>query len=160
MDTNPAVHCEVRDIATRPLEPAEALAFVADPRFGAADLFVGRVRNRSHGRVAVGIDYDVFAPLALEVFAATARAAMDAHVGALKVYVAHAHGRLAVGDVAVVVAVGSPHRDAAFRACRDVIEAVKHRAPIWKREHFEDGASEWSEGCTLCAGHAAEGAPA
>ena len=68
----------------------------------------------------------------------------------LKVYVAHAKGRLAVGDIAVVVAAGTPHRDEAFRACRAVIEAVKHTSPIWKQEHYVDGSSEWSEGCSLC----------
>ena len=68
----------------------------------------------------------------------------------LRIYVAHAKGELAVGDIAVVVAAGSRHRDEAFRACRAVIEGVKHRAPIWKQEHYVDGRSEWSEGCSLC----------
>ena len=65
---------------------------------------------------------------------------------------AHARGRLAVGEVAVVVAAGSPHRDEAFRACRQLIEGVKHQCPIWKQEHFSDGDSLWSEGCSLCEG--------
>jgi molybdopterin synthase catalytic subunit len=74
---------------------------------------------------------------------------------ALKLYIAHAVGRLEVGDVAVVVAAGTPHRDEAFRACRAAIEAVKHATPIWKQEHFEDGDSAWSEGCSLCNAPAA-----
>jgi len=67
--------------------------------------------------------------------------------------IAHARGRLGIGDIAVVVAAGSKHRDEAFRACRMAIEAVKHTSPIWKQEHFSDGDSVWSEGCSLCEGH-------
>ena len=59
-------------------------------------------------------------------------------------------------NVAVVVAAGTPHRDEAFRACRALIEAVKHRAPIWKQEHYVDGSSVWSEGCSLCGQEVAE----
>lgn len=145
--------CLVRDVAYGALDPAEALAFVADERFGGIDIFIGRVRRHSHGREVVGIDYDMFNPLALQVFATAAADAVAAYGPALKVYAAHAKGRLAVGDIAVIVAVGSPHRDEAFRACRDVIETIKHRAPIWKREYYEDGASVWSEGCQLCGEH-------
>jgi molybdopterin synthase catalytic subunit len=115
----------VRNVADGRLDPAEALEFVTDDGFGGFNMFVGRVRRQSHGRLVTGIQYDMF-------------------------YIAHAKGQLGIGDPAVVIAVGSPHRDEAFRACRDVIEAVKHRAPIWKREHFIDGSSEWSEGCSLC----------
>lgn len=140
----------VHDITDAPLDPAEALAFVSDDAFGGIDMFVGRVRRQSHGRAVTGIHYDMFDPLALTVFGRAAATAFQAFGPALKVYVAHAKGRLGIGDIAVVIAVGSPHRDAAFRACREVIEIVKHQAPIWKQEHFIDGSSEWSEGCSLC----------
>jgi molybdopterin synthase catalytic subunit len=151
MATDPSlIQTIVRDIAEAALDPAEALAFVSDDAFGGIDMFIGRVRRQSHGRAVTGIHYDMFDPLALTVFARAAQSAMASFGPALKVYVAHAKGRLAVGDLAVVIAVGSPHRDEAFRACREVIETVKHQAPIWKQEHFVDGASEWSEGCTLC----------
>ena len=154
MVSTDSIHCSVRDIADAALDPAEALAFVADDRFGGIDLFVGRVRRQSHGREVTGIDYDLFDALALTIIAAAATDAVATHGPALKVYAAHAKGALQVGDVAVVVAVGTPHRDAAFRACRDVIEAIKHRAPVWKRERYVDGASAWSEGCSLCQAHA------
>lgn len=157
MAANPTViQTLVQDIGNAALDPAEALAFVSDDAFGGIDIFIGRVRRQSHGRAVTGIHYDMFDPLALTVFLRAAEAAVTAFGPALKVYVAHAKGRLAVGDIAVVIAVGSPHRDEAFRACREVIETVKHQAPIWKQEHFVDGASEWSEGCTLCGeGHVA-----
>lgn len=132
------------------LDPALALAFVAHEEFGGQALFVGRVRRHNHGRDVVAVQYDLFEPLACATFDAMAREAIDEFGPGLRVYVVHAHGRLEVGDIAVVVAVGSRHRDEAFRACRAVIEGVKHRAPIWKQEHYVDGSSEWSEGCSLC----------
>jgi molybdopterin synthase catalytic subunit len=142
--------CAIVDAGRGSLDPAAALDFVADPGFGGVALFAGRVRDRNHGRDVVGISYDLFDPLALAIFARAAAEAEAACATPLKVHVAHAKGRLGVGDLAVLVAVGSPHRDEAFRACRAVVEAVKHRAPIWKQEHYADGDSAWSEGCSLC----------
>lgn len=147
---NEVMAIRVVDITRDKLDPSAALDFVSDAGFGGLTLFVGKVRDLNHGRVVSGVSYDMFDPLALTVFA---QAVVDARADVgekLKVYVAHAKGRLAVGDVAVVVAAGTPHRDEAFRACRSVIEAVKHRAPIWKQEHYVDGDSVWSEGCSLC----------
>lgn len=151
-----SMHCAVVDVATGRIDPAAALDFVSDPAFGGVTMFVGRVRDHNVGRVVTGISYDMFDALALNVFADAARAAAEAVGPRLKVYVAHSKGRLAVGDIAVVVAAGTPHRDEAFRACRSVIEAVKHTAPIWKQEHYVDGHSEWSEGCSLCPGGQAQ----
>jgi molybdopterin synthase catalytic subunit len=145
--------CAVVDIASGRLDAAAALDFVTDPAFGGYTMFVGKVRALNHGRDVVGVSYDMFDALALAVFGQAVDEAIALAGPRLKAHVSHAKGRLAVGDVAVVVAVGTPHRDEAFRACRAIIEAVKHRAPIWKREHYADGDSAWSEGCSLCGEH-------
>lgn len=146
-------HVAIVEAADAALDIAAAFDFVADPAFGGYACFVGRIRDLNHGRRVTGVSYDLFDPLARVRFAEIAAQA-EAEAGApLKLWIAHAKGRLAVGGIAVVIAAGTPHRDEAFRACRLAIEAVKHSAPIWKREHFEDGDSEWSEGCSLC-GHA------
>jgi len=140
----------VVDRAVAAIDPAEGIAFVSDPGFGGIDVFIGKVRDLNQGRAVQGISYDLFQPLVLseiDRFAADIQARFGPR---LKLYVAHAKGRLAVGEVAVVVAAGSPHRDEAFRACRALIEAVKHRCAIWKQEHYVDGDSQWSEGCSLC----------
>lgn len=144
------IHVETIDAIDGQPDPIAALAFVSDDAFGGIDLFVGRVRAANQGRMVTGIHYDMFDPLALNVFRRSAEAAIANFGPAAKAYVAHARGRLKVGDIAVVVAFATPHRDAAFRGCREVIEAVKHEAPIWKQEHYVDGSSEWSEGCALC----------
>lgn len=131
------------------LDPTAALAFVADPAFGGSAVFVGRVRDHHQGRAVTAISYDLFDALCLARFTEFA-ARIDTEFGPqLKLYLAHAKGRLAVGELAVVVAAGTPHRDEAFRACRKAIEAVKHEAPIWKREHYLDGDSAWCDGTSL-----------
>jgi len=141
---------KVVERAEAALDPAEAIAFVSDPGFGGIDMFIGKVRDLNHGREVQGITYDLFVPLALKEFERLATDVEKAFGPRVKLYVAHAKGRLAVGDVAIIVAAGTPHRDEAFRACRALIEAVKHRSPIWKQEHYLDGDSIWSEGCSLC----------
>ncbi len=143
---------KVVDRAQAAIDPAEGIAAVSDPGFGGIDVFIGKVRDLNQGRAVHGITYDLFEPLVLNEFQRLAAEVEAAFGPRVKLYVAHARGRLAVGEVAVVVAAGSPHRDEAFRACRQLIEAVKHRCPIWKQEHYEDGDSQWSEGCALCHG--------
>jgi len=144
----------VADRAEEILDPAAALEFVSDPGFGGITMFVGRVRDLNQGRQVAGISYDLYRPLALARFTEIAEQAQREFGPRLKLYIVHALGRLAVGEIAVLVAAGTPHRDEAFRACRLAIEAVKHTAPIWKQEHYADGDSEWSEGCSLCDAHA------
>ena len=146
------IHCDLADSAERMINPTAAMDFVQDPAHGGCTQFVGTVRNHNQGKQAIGISYQIFAPLALRVFQRAAEQALSDYDQPMRIFIEHAHGRLAVGDVAVVVSVSTPHRDEAFRACRDIIETVKHAAPIWKQEHYADGDSEWSQGCSLC-GH-------
>jgi molybdopterin synthase catalytic subunit len=150
----------VVDVSRAALDPAAALDFVSDPGFGGITMFVGRVRDLNHGRGVLGVSYDLFDALALRLFQGFADEAAERWGPRLKLHISHARGRLDVGGLAVVVAAGTPHRDEAFQACRYAIEAVKHRAPIWKQEHYVDGDSVWSEGCSLCGDpHDAAAAP-
>ena len=135
------IYTSVVDITQAPLNPTATLEFVSDPRFGGIATFIGRVRQHNHGRVVTGITYDLFDPLALRIFQEIGERARVEAGGPLKLYIAHAKGRLRIGDFAVIIAAGTPHRDEAFRACRLAIEAVKHEAPIWKQEHYIDGDS-------------------
>lgn len=139
------VHADVGSLQVK-----TAIDFVKDARFGGMDIFVGYVREQNLGKRVSGISYDLFEPLALRIFEQIGDSVRRDIDTPFKLYIGHAKGRLAVGDVAVIVAVGTPHRDAAFRGCRLAIEAVKHEAPIWKQEHYLDGDSAWSEGCSLC----------
>lgn len=143
-------HVEIRNHEASPLDPAEALDFVAAPENGAGALFLGAVRNLNMGRDVRAVSYDVFAPLAEESFREICAEAREKWGEGTNIYVAHAKGKLAVGDLSIVIAAGTPHRSESFAACRYVIEEIKKRSPIWKQEHYTDGDSEWVQGHALC----------
>ncbi len=144
------IFVDIVDVATRPVDVIAAVSFVAKPGNGATSLFVGTVREFNQGKTVLGVSYDVFTPLAKRAFAAICAEARDKWGEELSCYVVHGKGRLPVGGVSVVIAVGAAHRDEACKACRYVIEQIKHRAPIWKLEHYRDGDSRWTQGCQLC----------
>ena len=123
---------------------------------GAEALFIGKVRDHQGGRKVVAIEYDSFVPLALEVMSGIMQDARERWGKQLRVRIVHRTGRLLVGDVCIFIRVESPHRAEAFSACRFMIEEIKKRAPIWKKEFYEDGESEWVQGHALCQ-HASHG---
>jgi molybdopterin synthase catalytic subunit len=139
-------HVEITDA---PPSLDAARRFVADPSHGGFTFFAGVVRDHNLGRDVVAVSYDVFEPLALATLRAICARTQGAH-GPCHVYVAHARGRIAVGEPSVVIAASTPHRAESFAACRAVIEALKHEAPIWKQEHYVDGDSAWVKGHSLC----------
>ncbi len=120
---------------------ALAVPLAADAAGGFAS-FEGRVRDRNEGRTVTGLDYEAYEELALAEGARIVEAARARH-GAVAARCVHRLGSLAVGDVAVWVGVASVHRAEAFAACREIIDAIKHRLPIWKREHYSDGSRQW-----------------
>ena len=124
------------------LDPAALLAEVSAPANGAAILFVGMVREVNEGRAVTGIDYTAYAAMARRELEAVAREA-GARYGTPHVVIEHRLGTLHVGDASVVIAVAHPRRGAAYDASRFVIEELKRRVPIWKREHYVDGTREW-----------------
>lgn len=142
------------DITPAPLDANAATLKVADEANGAVALFLGVVRNHDRGRPVLAVTYDVFEEPARSALRAIAEEVIRNRGPDLDVCVVHRSGRVAVGEAAIVVATASPHRAAAMDACRDVIEAVKHRAPIWKLEHYADdaGDGEWLAGTPLAAG--------
>ncbi|WP_198021940.1 molybdenum cofactor biosynthesis protein MoaE [Algiphilus aromaticivorans] len=137
-------------ISGAPLDAEAALSHCSASGHGAADLFIGRVRDHNLGREVRAVSYDMHATLCLRVFEDIGREARDEWGKSLRLWLVHRHGRLAVGDASVIAAASSTHREEAFRACRYLIEQMKHRAPIWKQEHYTDGDSEWVQGHALC----------
>jgi molybdopterin synthase catalytic subunit len=126
----------------RPIDPAALLAEVSAPANGASILFLGTVRELNEGRGVTGIDYSAYAGMAERELGAIVAEAAARH-GTSSIVVEHRVGTLAVGEPSVVIAVAHPHRAAAFDAARFVIEEIKRRVPIWKREHYVDGTREW-----------------
>jgi molybdopterin synthase catalytic subunit len=132
-------------VTAEALDPAEALAFVADRAAGATCAFVGTVRDRSDAGEVTGILYEVWEDLAPPRLTGIAGEVLE-RFGARKVAILHRFGELTVGDVSVVVAASAGHRAEAFEACRHGIERVKEDAPIWKKEALVSGESRWVRG--------------
>lgn len=124
-----------------PLSVDEVMAAVRHDRAGAVALFVGQVRDHDGGRGVAALDYSAH-PSADSV-AATIAARYAALPGIERIALAHRVGALVVGDLAIVAAVSSAHRGAAFQTCADLVEDVKAHLPIWKHQQFEDGTQEW-----------------
>ncbi|MCI0536667.1 MAG: molybdenum cofactor biosynthesis protein MoaE [Verrucomicrobiales bacterium] len=129
-------------------------AGMMDLRAGAFVCFEGWVRNRNDGRDVLRLEYECYEALALKEGARIVAEAA-ARFDVLGLRCVHRTGSLDIGELAVWVGVTAEHRGEAFEACQYVIDEIKHRVPIWKRETYSDGRSEWVE-CAHCAGHAAE----
>jgi molybdopterin synthase catalytic subunit len=129
-------------LVTAPIDAAALLAEVSAPRNGAAVLFVGTVREVNEGRAVEALDYAAYEAMAQAELARIADEAAAAF-GVDDLVVEHRIGLLGLGEVSVAIAAAHPHRAAAFDACRAVIEAIKARVPIWKREHYADGERSW-----------------
>lgn len=110
---------------------------------GAQIVFSGVVRNSNRGRRVVAVTYEAHAPLAEETFREIGAEARARWGEELRVAILHRSGRVVVGEACLVIAVGSPHREAAFEASRWVLDEFKARSPIRKQEHYADGQSEW-----------------
>jgi molybdopterin synthase catalytic subunit len=129
---------ELRDT---PLSVDEVLGAVSDPAAGGVAMFVGVVRDHDHGQDVIGLGYTAHPSAATELRRVAEKVA--ASFSATAVAVVHRVGDLAIGDLAVVVAVSCPHRGEAFDACRALIDELKRSVPIWKHQQYAGGASEW-----------------
>jgi len=139
-------------ISSSPLDPAALRRALLDPRAGACATFEGWVRDHNESRSVRALEYEAFGELAEREGArivAEARAKFDL----LAIACIHRVGALALGELAVWVGVSAAHRGAAFDACRYVIDETKARVPIWKKEHYADGATAWIN-CATRGDHA------
>ena len=129
------------ELREAPLSLDEVRAAVADPAAGGVALFAGAVRDHDHGRGVLRLSYTAHPSAAAELRRVAEKVAASYPVRALAAV--HRVGELAIGDLAVVVAVACDHRAEALDACRFLIDEVKASVPIWKHQFFDDGASEW-----------------
>ena len=130
------MHAEIRDVE---IDIQSVVARVARTGAGGIDVFVGCVRDENDGRAVVLLEYEAYVPMALAEMNRIGEEIERATEG-VRVAAAHRVGALRVGDLAVVCAASAPHRAEAFAACRALIDEIKHRVPIWKREHGPEGA--------------------
>ncbi len=136
------MYCEV---TSSPIDLQSLVERVRSDTDGAIVLFCGVVRNHDAGRAVVGLTYESYEGMAAEKLKEICEeVASQFEVG--DIAVTHRVGELGIGEASVGIAVAAPHRDAAYKASREVIERLKREVPIWKREHFADGEDVWLKG--------------
>jgi molybdopterin synthase catalytic subunit len=128
-------------LSQAPLDLAVLLAELAAPERGGVVSFVGLVRDHHNGRGVNSLSYSAYEPMAEQVCGEIVAEAETRWP--VRVALRHRLGDLSIGDAAVAIAVAGDHRDEAFAACRYVIEELKRRVPVWKRETYADGTVEW-----------------
>jgi molybdopterin synthase catalytic subunit len=126
-------------VTDKPLDSREVEQIVAYPATGAIVTFIGTVRDNARGKLVRALDYEAYAPAAEKMLARIGDEITDKW-RIDRVAIVHRTGLLNVGEISVVIAVSSAHRDEAFDACRHAIERIKEIVPIWKKEFYEDGA--------------------
>ena len=125
-------------VSDQPLSLDACFGAVRDPACGGIALFVGTIRNHNKGEAVERLEFDAYAPMAIKEMRKICEAAAATH--ALKrVALHHRTGALAIGDIAVIVAVATHHRAAAFAGCEEIIDELKKHVPIWKKEFLEGG---------------------
>ncbi|MBW4718971.1 molybdenum cofactor biosynthesis protein MoaE [Saccharothrix sp. SC076] len=129
-------------VSEEPLSVEEHAALVANAGAGAVVTFAGVVRDHDHGRVVRELEYAGH-PTAADVVAEVVADVVGKFSGVRAVAVSHRVGQLAIGDVALAVAVSAEHRAEAFALCSELVDEVKRRLPVWKRQVFADGTDEW-----------------
>lgn len=142
-------------LVRQPIDVAGIVAALKAGEDGAVVVFEGTVRNNTRGRRTLYLDYEAYEEMALRLMQDLARQAVDAR-GVRSAALVHRLGRLEIGETSVLIAVAAAHRASAFEVCRWLIDTLKMTVPIWKKEHFEDGAV-WAEGEPFPAGLAEKG---
>lgn len=132
------------ELVDGPIDTGRAVAAVSGPGRGAVVIFLGTVRDQHAGRSVAKLTYSAYRPMALEGLHRIV-ADLEASAPELRAAIVHRLGEVPVGEASVVIAVGSPHRAAAYEASRTALERLKAEIPIWKREHYRDGEAAWRE---------------
>ncbi len=132
-------------ILDKPINVQDVLDAVRAPECGGLALFLGTVRNHHHGKTVYWLEYEAYETMAVKKMQQIAAEAMQ-KFPAKKIAMAHRIGKLDIGDIAVAIAVVTPHRREAFEACKFCIDTLKKTAPIWKKEVFE-GGEVWLDAC-------------
>lgn len=130
-------------IGFAPLSLDEVYNLADDPGNGAIVVMSGTVRQQTEGKPVLCLEYQAYEPMALTIFRQIAAEIRQRWTDVNRVVIHHRIGKLEIGEISVLVAVGCPHRSEAFDACRYAIDTLKHNAPIWKKEYWADGSSTW-----------------
>ncbi len=144
------LHAKVIDISKEKIDLTKAQKFIASSKCGASIYFVGTVRDQNDNKKVTGITYDSHDVLVIKSFEAIYKEAETKFkFENIAVFIEHIKGYAALGDTSIIIAVACKHRTQAYEFSRYIIEEIKKRTPIWKKEHYENNESEWLKGNSI-----------
>ena len=141
------LHTKIVDSKKEKILTSNAEKFLKDSKFGASIYFLGTVRNINDNKKVTGITYDSHDEMVIKSFEEIYNEAdQKLDIQDKAVFIEHAKGYLELGEISIIIAVACKHRDQAYVLSRFIIEEIKKRSPIWKKEHYENDESEWLKG--------------
>ena len=141
------LHKKIIDSEKEKILISSAEKFINNLKFGASIYFVGTVRNINNNKNVNGITYDIHNEMTIKSFEEIySEADQKLDIKDKAVFIEHAKGHLKLGEISIIIAVACKHRDQAYVLSRYIIEEIKKRSPIWKKEHYENDESEWLKG--------------
>ena len=141
------LHTKIVDFKKDKILTSNAEKFIKDSKFGASIYFLGTVRNINENKTVTGITYDSHDEMVIKSFEEIYNEAdQKLDIKDKAVFIEHAKGYLNLGEISIIIAVACKHRDQAYVLSRYIIEEIKKRSPIWKKEHYENEDSEWLKG--------------
>ena len=141
------LHTKIVDSKKEKILTSNAEKFIKDSKFGASIYFLGTVRNINDNKTVTGITYDSHDDMVIKSFEEIYNEAdQKLDIKDKAVFIEHAKGYLNLGEISIIIAVACKHRDQAYVLSRYIIEEIKKRSPIWKKEHYENKESEWLKG--------------
>ena len=141
------LHTKIINIKDKKLSIVEAEKFISSSDFGASIFFSGTVRNQNNNKSVIGITYDSHDSLVIKSFEEIYNEAdKKLSIKDKAVFIEHAKGYLDLGEISIIIAVACKHRDEAYILSRYIIEEIKKRSPIWKKEHYTNNESNWLKG--------------
>ena len=144
------LHARIIDITNDKISIASAEKFISSSKFGASIFFTGTVRDVNDNKKVTGITYDAHDEMVIKSFEEIYQEAGEKlKITDKAVFIEHTKGYLSLGDISILIAVACKHRDQAYVLSRYIIEEIKKRSPIWKKEHYEDQTTEWLKGKSI-----------
>ena len=143
------LHTALVKIEEEKISSEKAKKFIFSEKNGAESIFVGRVRNKNSGKKVIAVTYDSHDQAVIKSFQSICNDAKSKFDKGANIFLEHAKGYIPVGEISILIAVGSGHRDEAFQISRYILEEIKHQSPIWKKEHYVEGKEEWLPGHSL-----------
>ena len=141
------LHAKIIDIKKEKIEVNKAEDFISSSKFGASLIFKGTVRENNDNKKVTGITYDSHDAMVIKSFEEIYNEAdQKLDIKDKAVFIEHAKGHLKLSEISIIIAVACKHRDQAYVLSRYIIEEIKKRSPIWKKEHYENDESEWLKG--------------